>query len=201
MSFKNGTVKNFTSKLGSADYSPGGGAAAALIGSAGAALVEKVIRINNKREEKKKPGSVQLDSLRKLSQTERTKNFFLDLMDRDAEAFKKLTVFSKEDRQNSAYQKALEKAADVPFAMAQSVIDPLKVALGEASRTSAWLASDLAEAALLLEAAFSAARLNVEINLKTVKSVKFVKSRRVKLNALESRIRSLSRAIQSKAKV
>jgi formiminotetrahydrofolate cyclodeaminase len=189
MSFQKDSLKRFTDRLGSKDGSPGGGAAAALTGSLGVSLVEMVMRINNRRSVEKSTAAI-----------EKTKALFLDLMDRDAKAFKDLTTFSKEERAGAAYQKALRRAAEVPMKAAESVLLPLVTAVLETNRTSTWLFSDLLEAGLLLEAAFLAARLNVEINLKMIHDKKYVNACRAKLDKIQTRTRSLVKKINAQAK-
>lgn len=189
MSFEKDSLKRFTDRLGSKDGSPGGGAAAALTGALGVSLVEMVMRINNRRGTVKSTATI-----------EKIKAVFLDLMDRDAKVFKDLAAFSKEERGGAAYQKALRRAAEVPMSAAELVLSPLDMAVLETKRTSSWLFSDLLEAALLLETAFQAARLNVEINLKMIRDKKYVTTSRAKLDKIQTRTRSLVKTINAQAK-
>lgn len=161
------SVDQFLEKLGSSDSVPGGGAAAALVLAQAAALGEMVARINLRRTEKQ--GSKNSPSSKNISILQGLRKKFLVLLEEDAKAFLALSKFKKEERHKAAYQKALRKAAGVPDHMSVLAKKASAVVLSEKSRTSAWLLSDLEESLILFEAGRKAARLNVEINLASMK--------------------------------
>ncbi len=172
--FFKSSITDFLNKLGSASPYPGGGSAAALIAATGVSLIEMVTRINEqrdmKRSNRKSPSTPSKNRVLKLVNLRAN---FGKLMMRDIAAFSKLSSFPKEKRQAPAYEKALQGAATIPLIMARLIAEAMALGEIEVRRTSRWLASDLAEAAILLEAAFGSARLNVEINLVSLRPGKF----------------------------
>ena len=190
-STKNGffqsSIADFLKKLGSESASPGGGSAAALMAATGVSLVEMVARINEKRMQKKThqktPGAkLRIDSLVE------TRRRLIALIKLDMQAFEKLSRFSKEQRSESSYEEALRTATEPPFEMAQLTYEAMMLGEAEIGRTSRWLASDLAEAGIILEASFQSAQLNVGINLKSIQDSEFVGRIKGKLGQLENKI-------------
>ncbi len=179
------SVHDFLNKLGSDSMSPGGGAAGGLAASLGMALLEMTARINAKRKPGKTPIS-KIENLRKKVEA---------LIDKDAEAFEAIFKAYREDKKSAKFQKALKQGALVPFEIAQITLKGLELGCVEAGNTSRWLASDLMESAILLEAAYFSARLNVEINLKEIQDKKFIVTHRRKLDFLERTIKKNKRKI------
>ena len=153
--YRSGSVARFLDELGSSSVSPGGGSAAALCAALGLALAEMVARINDKRAKKKE--TAEAKKLRKRLEW---------LTTLDAKTFKAMSKFFKEDRKSLKFQNALRVCAKVPLEICELSLKGLRLARREENRTSRWLASDLAESGVLLEAAFYSARLNVNINLR-----------------------------------
>ena len=150
----------FLKELGSKKGAPGGGAAAALTGAAGAALIEMVARLNDSRQ-----GAAS----KTVSRAAAARNRLLGLMTKDARAFGRIQKFYKlRHAKKAAWQKALKSGASVPLQMAEICAGAMALVRTEKSRTSRWLESDRREAAILLRAAFEAANLNVEVNLKEI---------------------------------
>ncbi len=176
-------LEQFLENLGSVSPSPGGGSAAGLVAATGTALVEMVARINQKRTPD--PGAqtriLAAEKLRRELQT---------LMEEDAKAFEKISKAFKENKESAAYQKALETGAAVPLKICKLSAEAIQIGCGEVARTSRWLASDLLEAGILLHAAFQSARLNVEINLRSIQNETIVQEMRLELDSLEKEILS-----------
>ena len=163
------TVAQYLNELGSQSSAPGGGSGAALTAATGAALVEMVVGINKQSTEKIKKIRRKLEGL----------------MTEDAQAFQKISKFFKTKKKGVAYQKALENGAHVPMEICGLCGEAVKLGSLEIGRTSRWLASDLAESGILLEAAFRSARLNVEINLRFMENQTFVQKARRRLEEIE----------------
>lgn len=158
---KSSSIESFLKELGSVKPVPGGGAAAALAASIGVSLAEMTARINLK----KRPEALARQRITKFAQIKRQ---LTALFGRDAAAFKKIISFPKEKRSGAAYEAALKNGADVPLRMCLLSAEALSLASAEKTRTGSWLISDLIESAILLEASYESARLNVEINLKSM---------------------------------
>lgn len=185
-------VQSFLKKLGSAEPAPGGGAAAALVLAQAEALGEMVARLNAKRAAKK---GLSPASSKNVGPFARDAKKFLALLEKDAAIFKTLSRFDAKGRAGAAYQSALKKAAGVPLEMCGLAGEGSARAASETGRTSRWLYSDLVESAILFEAGFAAARLNVEINLDGMKDKNFVKKTRSRLDSLAARIKKDARRV------
>jgi len=186
-SFSEYSIAGFLDELGSASASPGGGSAAALTGALGVALIQMVFNINNRRSQKTETLGVHPKNLTLTEIREQFERFEL-LMTLDAEVFANLSKFIKDERSGNLYQEALKKAADVPLEMARSAYRAMALGEKEIDRTSRWLASDLAEAGILLEASFNSARLNVEINLKSIQDTSYISKSQKELDDLQKKV-------------
>lgn len=178
--FETKSIHAFLKILGSDSATPGGGSAAALTAAIGTALAEMVARLNQKR-------NVSKEASRRIDLIRQNRQKFAGLMTLDAEAFAKLKKRLSQKNSKSDLDHAFKMTAAVPYGLCELSTKTLALALKEASRTSRWLASDLAEAAILLEAACLSGRLNVEINLKGMKNKRFVKEKRAQLDRLEKK--------------
>ena len=187
-------IEKYLGSLGSSDVSPGGGSAAALCGAMGAALVEMTSRINARREFKKS-GRISAQARKNIARAEALKKKFGMLMRLDTEAFLRLAAIPKDKRSSAVYARALRHAAMVPIEISRLAVRVLEIGVSEVPRTSAWLASDLAEAGILLETAFFAGRLNAEINFKYIKDKKFVSAAVQELKVYEKKARRLGKAL------
>ncbi len=166
LNFAKWSISQFLNELGSDAPCPGGGSAAALTGAVGVSLLEMTARINLKRALKKNRLTIiRIQSLRSK---------LIKLASLDARAFMKISKLFKSKRESVEFQRALLQGAKVPYEICGRSCEALKFCLAEKSKTSAWLLSDLKEAGMLLRAAFSAGRLNVEINLKEMRDKKQV---------------------------
>lgn len=173
------TLTSFINLLASDAPAPGGGSTAALAGALGAALIHMVGALTSGRP-KYAEHQVLLDEL--AAQSEKLKNDFLDVIDRDTEAFNSVTaVFSlpkatEADKaaRKQAMQEALKTCTRTPFEMmilAQSAIELAARAVG---KTNPNTASDFGVAALSLKAAVQGAWLNVLINVGGIEDQEFV---------------------------
>lgn len=193
--YSNKKINAFLGELGSSAVSPGGGAAAALTGALGASLLEMTVRINAERERKKaEQKNISKEAALRIKKIISIRSELTSIMEKDTQAFLALSAFPKEQRRGLRYVNALKKAASVPMGICLLSHEALGLGQVEVSRTSAWLASDLAEAGLLLEAAFHAGKLNVEINLKFMDDVGYAAAVRADIATKEADV--TQRAIQ-----
>ena len=178
--FEAKSIHAFLEILGSDSATPGGGSAAALTAAIGTALAEMVARLNQKRRPSKEAG-------RRIDLIRQNRQKFAKLMTRDAEAFGKLKKRLSQKNSKPGLDRAFKVTAAVPYEICERSVKTLELASKEAARTSRWLASDLAEAAILLEASCLSGRLNVEINLKSIKNKRFVRGKIAGLDHLEKK--------------
>ncbi len=173
MSYKNNTLRRYLDDLAAKLPAPGGGSAAALTAALGASLLSMVI---NFTLGKPKYAAYAGELSHALEQTEKLRNDFLNLVDLDVAAYK---------------SKNLRDALDVPFMVARLCFEAAKLLPRLSKKTNPNLATDLAVAAEFLEAAFAAARFNVEINLKSFGDEKLTKGMRRELDLKERQIKKI----------
>jgi len=154
MDYKNSEISRYLDDLAARLPAPGGGSAAALSASLGAALISMVV---NFTIGKPKYARYEKELKTVLEKSEGMRLQFLNLMDLDVLAY------------NS---KNLRDALDVPFMTARLCYEGIRLCPPLVKKGNIRLISDVAVAAALLEAGFSAACFNVIINLKLIRDKK-----------------------------
>ena len=163
-------VTEFVNLMASDAPAPGGGSAAALEGALGAALTGK-----------KKYADVQELAVESQKKAEDLKARFVDVMDRDTEAFNAVSaVFAmpkdtdeQKAARKAAMQEALKGCTKTPFEMMQLACETLELTRSLVGRLNASAASDLGCSALSLRAAIQGAWLNVLINISGINDEAF----------------------------
>lgn len=171
-------VTEFVNLMASDAPAPGGGSAAALEGAVGAALTAMVCALT---VGKKKYADVQELAVESQKKAEELKARFVDVMDRDTEAFNAVSaVFAmpkETDEQKAArktaMQEALKGCTKTPFEMMQLACETLELTRSLVGRLNASAASDLGCSALSLRAAIQGAWLNVLINISGINDEAF----------------------------
>lgn len=167
----NRTLKEYLNDLAARIPAPGGGSAAALNAALGVSLLSMVINFTLG-----KPRYAQYEEeLKKaLEKTEKLRQEFLRLVDLDVTAYK---------------SKNIRDCLDVPFMIARLCFEGAKLCPGLVKKGNVNLISDVACAAICLEAAFAAAYFNVEINLKSFPDKKLAARIRRELQQKEKQVR------------
>lgn len=163
-------VTEFVNLMASDAPAPGGGSAAALEGALGAALTAMVCALT---VGKKKYADVQELAVESQKKAEELKARFVDVMDRDTEAFNAVSaVFAmpkdtdeQKAARKAAMREALKGCTKTPFEMMQLACETLELTRSLVGRLNASAASDLGCSALSLRAAIQGAWLNVLINI------------------------------------
>ena len=179
----------FVDLLASDAPAPGGGSAAALEGALGAALTAMVCGLT---VGKKKYAEFQ--ELTEEAQKKATdlKARFVDVMDRDTEAFNvvsaafgmpKATDEEKAAR-SAAIQEGLKGCTKTPFEMMELAVETLELTASILGKSNDSAASDLGVSALSLRAAIQGAWLNVLINIGSLKNKELAEDYRAKGEAL-----------------
>ena len=175
----------FVDLLASDAPAPGGGSAAALEGALGAALTAMVCGLT---VGKKKYAEYQELAAEAQKKAESLKARFVDVMDRDTEAFNvvsaafgmpKATDEEKAAR-SAAIQKGLEGCTATPFEMMELAVETLELTAELLGKTNDSAASDLGVSALSLRAAIQGAWLNVLINIGSLKNKELAEDYRKK---------------------
>jgi formiminotetrahydrofolate cyclodeaminase len=170
VSFADLTVRQFIESLSSAEPVPGGGAASALAGALGASLVAMVASLSAGRE---KYAAYEATLVRCGEVGRSLASEFLQLADKDAEAYAGYATALKLPRDTEAQQAARKiaieagarAASDAPWECVKACGSLVNAAEALAGRSNVNAASDVLVAALLGEAAARGAAENVNINL------------------------------------
>jgi len=190
------TIEGFLEALASDAATPGGGAVAGLCGAAGAALISMVCRLTIGREAYE---DAEEAMRRYLEAADAARGVFLELADRDAQAFDAvMSAFrmSKEDdrqkaERSAAIQRAYEGAARVPLEIAQRAVGLMDSAKATTELGNVNAASDGLVAAHALYTATFSALANVEINVAALKDETVARELRGETEALKMRAEAL----------
>ena len=186
------TTAGFAGLLASDAPAPGGGSAAALEGALGAALTAMVCSLTIGKKK-----YAEFEALAQSAQAKALdlKTRFVDVMDRDTEAFNvvsaafgmpKATEEEKAAR-SAAIQKGLEGCTKTPFEMMELAVETLELTASVLGKSNDSAASDLGVSALSLRAAIQGAWLNVLINIGSLKNKELAEDYRAKGEALLAR--------------
>jgi formiminotetrahydrofolate cyclodeaminase len=171
-------LNKFLDELASSSPAPGGGSSAALAGAIGAALTSMVCRLTIG---KKKYAANEDELKRVLEQSEKLREIFTELIDRDTEAFNKVMEALSLPKDNEgqkqmraqAIEHSMKEATAVPLEVMKHVVDAIALAKVVAAKGNSNSASDAGVSALMLHAAMESAALNVRINLAGIKDAEF----------------------------
>jgi glutamate formiminotransferase/formiminotetrahydrofolate cyclodeaminase len=194
-------MPDFLNDLASSTPTPGGGSAAALNGAMGTALMTMVANLTVGKkgyEEFDEEMKSLKDKLLPLRER------FMNLVDEDAESFKrvmaafKLPRMTEADKQerDKAISEALKVAAEVPFRTMSLALEVLKLCRPIVEYGNRNSISDAGVGTLNLDAAFRGARLNVLINLNGIKDEVFVAGKRETLDEMAAEMESLVKEYQ-----
>jgi formiminotetrahydrofolate cyclodeaminase len=167
------TLGAYMEALASEQPTPGGGSAAAVAATLAASLTAMVIRLSLGRAKYEQHAELHAEALA-ASDTARAR--FLELADKDAEAYAGYRAARKmpheteaeEEAREAATREAARAAAAVPLAAVEECHRQIELVERLAGRTNAYVASDLEVAALLLEGAARSAAANVMVNLDSI---------------------------------
>ena len=192
-------LTTFLKALASADSTPGGGTAAAVVAAEGAALVAMVGRLTDGKEGYEDAW----ESMRRLvGSADEAREAFLELADRDTEAFNAVMAAfrlpRKTERQkvirSEKIQRAYGRAADVPAEVARQAVELMRGAVEAIESGNSNAASDGVAAANLLFAATQAALANVAINAEAIRDQEIAQKLRFEAESLDARSRERLRA-------
>ena len=182
----------FVDLLASDAPAPGGGSAAALEGALGAALTAMVCGLT---VGKKKYADYQELAVETQKKAGDLKARFVDVMDRDTEAFNVVSAAfgmpketdEEKAARSAAIQKGLEGCTATPFEMMELAVETLELTDSILGKSNDSAASDLGVSALSLRAAIQGAWLNVLINIGSLKNKELAEDYRKKGEALLER--------------
>jgi formiminotetrahydrofolate cyclodeaminase len=196
-------VNEFANVLSSDAPAPGGGSTAALEGSLGAALTAMVCGLT---VGKKKYADHQ-DLVKDVqAKAENLKARFMDVMDRDTEAFDVVSAAygmpkdtdEQKAARSAAIQESLKGCTKTPMEMMELAMETLELTESILGKSNASALSDLGVSALSLGAGMRGAWLNVLINIGSIKDQAFAEEYRKKGEALIAKGIPLSEQIYQK---
>ena len=178
--YKNSTLQKYLDDLAAKLPAPGGGSAAAMNAALAAALISMVINFTIGKPKYAKY-EAQLQEMLKRSETLRDE--FLRLVDLDVTAYK---------------SKNLRDSLNVPFMLARLCFEAAKLCPPLIVKGNQNLASDVAVAAVMLEAAFASGYHNVEINLKMLNDKKLTYAVKKELLKKQKSIKKIRQVTEEK---
>jgi len=180
MSYRYGSLDKYLDDLAAKLPAPGGGSAAALTAALGASLVSMVVNFTIGKP-KYAMFAEELKTI--LEKSEKLGGEFLRLVDSDVVAYE---------------SKNIRDALNVPFMLARLCFEGIRLCPPLVTKGNVNLISDVAVAAVLLEAAFSSAYYNIEINLKSLGDKKLTKAIRKELTQKEKIIKRIRQDTEEK---
>jgi len=157
--YKYHTLKEYLDVLSKKSPVPGGGSAAALTAATGAALISMVANYSKGKSQSK----VIENRIEKILQkSEAIRGRLLDMVDLDAQAY--LGVVKARGESVRVKKLAFKKAAQVPGEVCKLCYQAIQLTPYLVEKGNPHLISDVQAAVEMLLAAFSAAKINVDIN-------------------------------------
>ncbi len=171
--YRDESLKKYLDDLAAKLPAPGGGSAAALNAALAASLISMVVNFTLG-----KPKYAQHENALKgiFEKSEKLRNEFLNLVDSDVTAYQ---------------SKNIRDALDIPFMVCRLCFEGMKLCTPLIEKGNANLISDVAVAAVMLEAAFVCAYFNVDINLKSLGDKELSKAIRKELTEKEKTIKKI----------
>jgi len=186
-------MRGYLNDLAAKKPAPGGGSAAALSAAIGAGLMSMVANytIGNP---KYKDGEEKAYGI--LKRSEKCRADFTTLVDKDVEAYQKLSAGMKmTDKDPQEMDKLYKEAMKPPFDICMIASYALRICRELAECGNPNLITDTAIAAILLEGAFFSAKYNVYINMKYIKDIDYVGEIHKTLSPLEESMPKLKEEI------
>lgn len=202
MNLTQSTVADLLAAFRSAEPTPGGGSASALAGAVGASLLAMIAALPKSR-------AATVEDAERLtaagSRAAALGDRLAELMDRDSEAYSMVVAAFRmpkasegEKAERSArIQAAMRAATEAPLEVMRTAADAIEQAAVVAAFGNANAASDVGVALELLGAGTRGARLNVDINLGSLKDAAFAGQARQEADRLESEAERGIRAARS----
>jgi glutamate formiminotransferase/formiminotetrahydrofolate cyclodeaminase len=191
----------FTDELSTDSPAPGGGSAAALCGALASALASMVAALTWTKKGREDARPAMLEIGRKAQEL---KDWFVDAVDRDAEAFNAVLAARRLPRateaeqleRTAAIERASQHATRVPLAVLERSVETLELALAAACQGNPASVSDAGVAGACGLAAAEGAALNVRINLPSVTDPAAARAFKAEHDALAQRARELAARVR-----
>lgn len=176
--FKKMTIQEFTEKLASSAPTPGGGGAAALSAALGAALNCMVLNLTiGKKVYEEYDDTTKRLIQKSLEKAEEAKNEFIEFIDKDADAFQKISSAFKMPKETEEQKKerkmaiaeGYKAAAGIPSELCKRACNVYQLIKTACIYGNKNLISDAGAAAIQIHSAIETSVLNIYINLSGIK--------------------------------
>ena len=195
-----GKLKEYLDDLASNKPAPGGGSAAAATGALGVALLSMVA---NFTIGKKKYKDVEQEITETLNSAEKLRAELEKLIDEDITAYGEVSsaygmpkdTDEQKAARTEAIQKALKIAMQVPLKTCNNLYEAIQLCDVLLEKGNQNLVSDVGVGAEFISSGYSAALLNVEINLSGIKDKELVEKTRSDLSAKAEQVTEIHNRI------
>jgi len=185
----NKSLQDFLSALASPDPTPGGGSAAAVASAMGASLLIMVSALSKTKSGSDTDRTALASARAALTALQRQ---LTEAIDADTAAYDQVvaayklpkTTESEQNERKAAIQRGLQAATDVPLGVVRLSALGLEQAQVVAKHGHSAARSDVGVAIALLRAGLAGARMNVDINLGSVKDPNYVDGVRLEVDRL-----------------
>jgi formiminotetrahydrofolate cyclodeaminase len=164
------SLKRYLDDLSARLPAPGGGSAAALVAAVGCALISMVCQFTLGKDRYR---DYQAEVKKILARANRLEEKLLELVDLDVLAYK---------------SKDIKKALGVPVEICRISWQAIKLCPELARKGNRLLASDVAIAAVFLEAGFKSGYYNIAVNLKSLNKCRIKKKIETQIAPLEKEV-------------
>ena len=198
MKYVDKSVKYYADKLAARTPVPGGGSVAALLGVFGCGLLSMVA---NFTITKKAYNGYKDRAKKALKESEKLRAKLTDLVDRDIQAYEKLSMAFKRHKGNiNKVQPPLKKAVTPPLMLCAYVHKAALVSLELAYVGGKPIISDVSVAICVLDGAFESALINIKANSRLIRDKKYVADKAHKYNQLHRDMKKIKADVLSQVR-
>ena len=201
--YRNEPLEKYLQDAAAGTPTPGGGSAAALVGALATTMSSMSANFTVGREKFKQYDS-QLKKI--LEECEKSRETLLSLMEEDIKVYSGInnayglpkSTEAEKSKRSEEIQKATIIAMEVPLKTTMCCLYILELTHELVDIANPNLISDVGVAGFLAEAALQCAKLNVEINLATIKNQSLVEKAQNELSHAEKKAKTFFKEIQDK---
>jgi glutamate formiminotransferase/formiminotetrahydrofolate cyclodeaminase len=201
--YRNEPLEKYLQDAAAGTPTPGGGSAAALVGALATTMSSMSANFTVGREKFKQYDS-QLKKI--LEECEKSRETLLSLMEEDIKVYSGInnayglpkSTEAEKSKRSEEIQKATIIAMEVPLKTTMCCLYILELTHELVDIANPNLISDVGVAGFLAEAALQCAKLNVEINLATIKNQSLVEKAQNELSHAEKKAKTFFKEIQEK---
>ncbi|MEP9412512.1 MAG: cyclodeaminase/cyclohydrolase family protein [Candidatus Brocadia sp.] len=199
--YRNEPLEKYLQDASAGTSVPGGGSVAALVGALATTMTSMSANLTVGREKFKQYDS-QLKKI--LEASEKSRETLLSLMEEDIKAYNWInnayrlpkSTEAEKIKRSEEIQKATIFAMEVPLKTTMCCLYVLKQTRELVDIANPNLISDVGVACFLAEASFQCAKLNVEINLATIRNQCLIETVQNEINCAEKQAKQFSKEIK-----